>query len=674
MSLVRGSLTWLRQTFGWLDDPRSWAELVFLIVLLQAAAGLLIFGRAWPVWLQVVLWGMLIALPLALEKIGWLKLFGPVLFYDMVRTARRSRYVIMRTLILGLLVAVLFLVWFTFYVERHLDDRQRASRLAETYFEWYTIVQLVVVTLLTPAYVAGAVSEEKDRKTLEFLLATDLHNREIILSKFCSRVANLLLIIMAGLPILSALQFLGGIDPNLVLMGFAVSALSVLGLGSVSILHSVLSKRPIDSIFLTYLFIFAYFALATFLWGLQQAGAWGQLTLWTWMTAPFTAQPVPVGEVLDPLTSVLNAGNPLIVIMQIGRAGMSGTLAVTLPQLLWEYALFHVTLSALCIGWSIFRVRAAALKQSLGRVKERHWDRPPIGEQPMLWKELQVEGGIRLHWLAWIVLIILVLLTVGTGLWIIAYYVWPYLVGGRHDNWTSLGEAMNAWVRFSGTSVGCLTILWAAVAGALSLIKERDNQTFDALITTPLSSDTILFAKFLGSLGSARMGLVWFSTILLLALFTGGLNVLAFPLVLGAWLIYASFFAMIGLWFSMVARSKLVATCATIGTTLLLSVGHWLVWMCCGPLLIVLDHRGRGPEKLFEYVAKFQAGNTPPFVLGWLMYSTESIDRQFGPPREFVELTGFSLVGLMLWGSGCVVLWFGLLAPRFRHLTRRDSQ
>ena len=33
--------------------------------------------------------------------------------------------------------------------------------------------------MLTPAYVAGAISEEKDRKTLEFLLATDLRNREI---------------------------------------------------------------------------------------------------------------------------------------------------------------------------------------------------------------------------------------------------------------------------------------------------------------------------------------------------------------------------------------------------------------------------------------------------------------------------------------------------------------
>ena len=79
--------------------------------------------------------------------------------------------------------------------------------------------------------VAGSIAEEKDRKTLEFLLATDLRNREIILSKLGARLANLLLFILTGLPILSILQFLGGVDPNLVLAGFAATFLTMAGLG-----------------------------------------------------------------------------------------------------------------------------------------------------------------------------------------------------------------------------------------------------------------------------------------------------------------------------------------------------------------------------------------------------------------------------------------------------------
>src|SRR5262249_45248666 len=115
-------------------------------------------------------------------------------------------------------------------------DRRETAILAETFFSAFMIVQLILVVLLTPAYVAGAIAEEKDRKTLEFMLATDLNNREIVLSKLLSRVANMTLLLLTGLPILSILQFLGGVDSQLMLAGFAGTGLTILGIASVGIL------------------------------------------------------------------------------------------------------------------------------------------------------------------------------------------------------------------------------------------------------------------------------------------------------------------------------------------------------------------------------------------------------------------------------------------------------
>ena len=112
--------------------------------------------------------------------------------------------------------------------------------LAETTSKLHAVH--LAVALLTPAYVAGAIADEKDRKTLEFLLATDLRSREIVLSKLASRLANLTLFVLTGLPILSLIQFLGGVDPNLVLAGFAVTALTMAGLGGLSILNSTTSR------------------------------------------------------------------------------------------------------------------------------------------------------------------------------------------------------------------------------------------------------------------------------------------------------------------------------------------------------------------------------------------------------------------------------------------------
>jgi ABC-type transport system involved in multi-copper enzyme maturation permease subunit len=80
----------------------------------------------------------------------------------------------------------------------------------------------MALVLLIPAFVAGAISEERQRKTLDLMFTTHLLDREIILDKLGSRVGYLLLFAMTGLPILSILQFLGGIDPNLVFASFAI--------------------------------------------------------------------------------------------------------------------------------------------------------------------------------------------------------------------------------------------------------------------------------------------------------------------------------------------------------------------------------------------------------------------------------------------------------------------
>src|SRR5207245_4291873 len=136
---------------------------------------------------------------------------------------------------------------------RGLTAEQQAGRFAQNYFETFMLIQIIAVMLLTPAYVAGSVADEKVKKTLEFLLATDLRNREIVLSKLLSRLANLTLFVLTGLPILSLIQFLGGVDPNLVLAGFIATLMTMLGLGGISIMNSVAFKRPRDAIALSYL-------------------------------------------------------------------------------------------------------------------------------------------------------------------------------------------------------------------------------------------------------------------------------------------------------------------------------------------------------------------------------------------------------------------------------------
>ena len=52
-----------------------------------------------------------------------------------------------------------------------------------------------------------------------------------------------MMLVITGLPILAALQFLGGVDPQLVLAGFAATLLTVASVAGLSIFNSVLCRR-----------------------------------------------------------------------------------------------------------------------------------------------------------------------------------------------------------------------------------------------------------------------------------------------------------------------------------------------------------------------------------------------------------------------------------------------
>ena len=81
-----------------------WEERVSFIALILVAAALALGGRGWDAWKQVTLWGLWVLAAALLLRRGWLKLFGPVLFFDMLCLARRSRYFWLRMAYAALLV------------------------------------------------------------------------------------------------------------------------------------------------------------------------------------------------------------------------------------------------------------------------------------------------------------------------------------------------------------------------------------------------------------------------------------------------------------------------------------------------------------------------------------------------------------------------------------------
>src|SRR5262245_26036753 len=147
-------------------------------------------------------------------------LMGPVFRAELLRTARRRRYYVLR-LIYGLVL--LLMVWSGYapMLQRQAVVRRSdvAEFAAETFIS-FAIVQLITVLLLIPAVFGGAIADEKQRKTLHYLMASRLSGGEIIVDKVLARSAHLAVFVLIGLPVVSLLGLFGGISADSVVMAY----------------------------------------------------------------------------------------------------------------------------------------------------------------------------------------------------------------------------------------------------------------------------------------------------------------------------------------------------------------------------------------------------------------------------------------------------------------------
>jgi ABC-type Na+ efflux pump permease subunit len=592
------------------------------------------------------------------------RLFGPVLVYDVVRTARRPQHFLVRGLYGLSLLIVLFVLYagWTFlrtfsireiFAGAALDARALAD-FGASFFLAFLAVQFVAVCLLTPAYTAGALAEDKECKTLEFLFTTDLRSREIVLSVTLSRLAHLLLVILTGLPILALMQLLGGIDPVLLLAGFAATGLSMVALTSLGIFHSVYAQKPRQAILRTYIWAGIYLLISGLSWlVLLPSLGWA-----SWPSTATWTSPVTVEDVVEWLT----AGNPMSLAFELwSQVNLGKRLPDVLPPALARCALFNGLLSLLLLVWAVLRLRTVALRETT--IRPLRWvipgtgkrRRPRLGNRPMLWKELFTGGSGRRGRLLRISLGILAPASFIPAVWLLYE-----LCRSTTATWDEFGDYVSLWVRCASSLMACLMLLDVAVRAAGSISDERSRQTLDGLISTRLSSPSILGAKWLGSIAGPRLGWLLLGLIWGIGLFAGALDWRAIPLLVGAWLVNAAFLASLGLWFSVRSPTTQRATVGTLLTAVSLGAGHWLVWLILLPFVSVTA----SSITPFDWLVELQTlGLSPPVVLAFLAFPQGAFEAWRAADWQWAAAP--LLFGLALWGVGAVLLWVEA-AARFR--------
>lgn len=521
------------------------------------------------------------------------ELVGPLFFYDLVRLARRGRSILLRCFYALALLGALCLA----YTDRFptLDAWQQAfaprrvplNQLAD-FSRWFILAVLLAqsaaVLIITPVYLAGAITEEKERQTLGLLFASHLSDREIVLGKLFARLTHLGCVLLTGLPIVLLASLMGGYGDLVVLVStFLVTGMTLLSAGSVSMLCSVLCRNGLSALMCSYAGVLAF----NLVWIFPCLGYLSSPIAFVFVLDYQLHEPSPTSMFAAPMT-------PAAPTSPQGWTGESVGMTTT-------YVLLHGLIAGLCMQAAIRNLRTAEpdpvfrtpvaeprlvpVSTAFEVAEVRHHEAarprmrcsllPPPRGDPLLWKEMAHDPPRSIPPAAEGMKIIAVqVLSLSVIFWLlvlVGYCPWylPECV-------KALTVVVNTLLRVLTIATATIWCIGVAFRTASSLCRERDRRTLGMLLSLPVERAALLRARWLGgilrwrALGFLLLG-IWS-----LGLLTGMLHPIGVLLLAGSCAASMALLASLGVWLALVCRDTMRAQLSMALLLLVLFVGPWL--------------------------------------------------------------------------------------------------
>jgi hypothetical protein len=309
----------------------------------------------------------------------------PIFRREMVAAARLGKVQSLRAYFAGQLLVVVvgsFAAWF--YWSGGVMSSGTMMRVATESLRWGLLIHFAVFNVVAMSG-ARVIAKERDRRTLDFLLASRLTAAEIVLGKLVSCLLITAAMFAAGLPIMVLMHVLGGVDARLILMAYAGLTTSVLFASALAVWVSV--EIP-DS---------------------KTAVALFTLALLAWMIGPFCLGVflprwgIRLPEWLAAANWGLVGTSPVAIAFQLALGLPS---RAQLFRILVQMMALQVAGTAILTALAILRLRPAhraiagfdrqARRKARRRLVWRLRPRPPVGDEPILWREMYTsrESGL----------------------------------------------------------------------------------------------------------------------------------------------------------------------------------------------------------------------------------------------------------------------------------------
>ncbi len=501
-------------------------------------------------------------------------MLGPIFQREFLTLPRRVRHYLSRVGFLGTLWVTSITAWLATVGWTRTATLGEIARFGPLLFQVLTTVQLALFLFFAALSSASSVAQEKDRRTFLLLLLTDMSDVEIVLGKLLGSLLQIMVLLAATVPLWMFILLLGGVSLGQVIDAAVIVAATVLAAGSLGTLVALSRDRTFPALALTTLFLVLYLCLMRalpLLPGLD-GFAWQR-----W---------------LDPFRALQTAQSPAAALMPGLRPA-------------YGFAALMVLLTALLIGWGVFKLRVwnpsgepimqreqpeaiaekdAALAKDETKRAAAHaapGRARTVGGNPILWREIATRAYGRRP-----------LMVKAAYFVTLTFICWsalsPLILHGEHRPFQAA---------YGLIPVCVLSLLLVAAQAATAITSERDTGALDLLLVTDLSPQEFIFGKIGGILWNTKEYLL--PPLLLAGVYAwygylatppasrpqmaGSMNLSSFMFFLGDAAVLLGFALVLGIHVALRAANSRTAIIHTLSTIFFLSIGT----LVCVALILI---------------------------------------------------------------------------------------
>jgi ABC-type transport system involved in multi-copper enzyme maturation permease subunit len=292
---------------------------------------------------------------------AWLR-SNPVTLKELRGRMRGMRAFIVITVYVLLMSLFTVLLYAIYSSNNQMTLSTTGGVLGKLIFGGVLTVELFLVCFIAPAFTAGSISGERERRTFYLLRTTLLSADKLILGKLISALAFILLLLVVAIPLQSLAFLMGGISLSEVLLSIELLVVTGMAYGAVGIFFSAITRRTLTASILTY----SIALLMTVALPLVALTFFSFVAIW--LLSPLANQPAIEAVVFiafgllactNPLaTAVLTelaiqqGGSPFIYVQTFSNGA-----SMTLPSPWIVYTVLYVILTIVLVRMSVNSVR-----------------------------------------------------------------------------------------------------------------------------------------------------------------------------------------------------------------------------------------------------------------------------------------------------------------------------